>query len=77
VLALVLVGGALFVALLWAMGQGGGFAGLDNGGGHGRATGVNGFAGFARLLEADGRPTPRGRTSRRSSRRGATWGRPW
>jgi len=54
VLALVLAGGALFVALLWAMGQGGGFAGLDNGGGHGRATGVNGFAGFARLLEADG-----------------------
>lgn len=54
VLALVLVGGALFVSLLWAMGQGGGFTGLDNGGGHGRGTGVNGFAGLARLLEADG-----------------------
>lgn len=54
VVALVLVGGALFVALLWAMGQGGGFAGLDNGGGHGRANGVNGFSGFAKLLEADG-----------------------
>ncbi|MDE2404454.1 MAG: DUF4350 domain-containing protein [Sphingomonadales bacterium] len=55
-LALVLAGTLLFLGLVWALGSGGGFGrgGLDNGGGHGAATGFNGFAGFARLLAADG-----------------------
>ena len=46
----------LFVALLWMIGAGLGGPSANDGGGHGAGTGLNGFAGFARLIEARGTP---------------------
>lgn len=54
-LLLVLGGGALFVALMWMIGAGLGASSANDGGGHGAGKGLNGFAGFARLIEAQGR----------------------
>lgn len=59
--ALVLVGVALFAALLWQVG--GGLAGnqINNGDGHGGGKGLNGFAGLVRLLASDGQDVALGR----------------
>ncbi len=54
-LLLVLGGSALFVALLWMIGAGMTGGSANDGGGHGAGRGLNGFAGFARLIEAQGR----------------------
>ena len=49
-LAVIAVGAGAFLLLLYAIGAG--WDGEDrNGGAHAAATGLNGFAGFARLLE--------------------------
>ena len=53
-LALIAVGAALFMALLWMIGTGNGFGDTDNGGGHGGGKGLNGFAGLARLVGSAG-----------------------
>ncbi len=54
VLALVVGGAALFVALLWMIGAGITAPGTNDGGAHGAGKGLNGYAGLARLLEAGG-----------------------
>ncbi len=54
-LLLVLGGAALFVALLAMIGAGMAGPSANDGGGHGAGKGLNGFAGFARLLEEQGR----------------------
>lgn len=54
-LLLVAGGAVLFVALLAMIGAGMGASSANDGGGHGAGKGLNGFAGFARLLEAQGR----------------------
>jgi hypothetical protein len=55
VAALVVGGFALFLALLFLLGRGESpLADTQNGAAHGLATGLNGYAGFARLLEAEG-----------------------
>lgn len=54
-LLLVLGGAALFVALLWMIGAGMGGGNTNDGGGHAAGRGLNGFAGFAQLIEAQGR----------------------
>lgn len=54
-LLLVLGGAALFVALLWMIGAGMSGGNANDGGGHAAGHGLNGFAGFARLIEAQGR----------------------
>jgi hypothetical protein len=63
--ALALVGGgfALFLAMLWLIGAGSDFGG-DRGAGqaHAAATGLNGYAGLARLIEADGYRIERSRS---------------
>lgn len=63
--ALALVGGgfALFLALLWLIGAGSDFGG-DRGTGqaHAGAPGLNGYAGLARLIEADGYRIERSRS---------------
>lgn len=52
-LALVAVGFALFLALIWLLASGASFGGDgDNGDGHAAAKGLNGFAGLVRLAEA-------------------------
>lgn len=56
VLGLVLVGTMAFVALLYLIGAGALSGPLNNGGSHAGGTGLNGFAGFARLVEARGHP---------------------
>jgi hypothetical protein len=61
VLALVVVGSALFLALLWMIGTGIERSQTNDGGGHGYGTGLNGYAGFADLLEAEGYRVVRGR----------------
>ena len=53
-LLLVLGGTALFVALLWMIGAGMTGGSANDGGGHGAGRGLNGFAGFARLIESQG-----------------------
>lgn len=53
-LALVTVGAALFLALLWMIGTGWGFDGSNDGGSHAGGKGLNGFAGLVRLAAADG-----------------------
>jgi hypothetical protein len=54
VLLLVLGGALLFVALLAMIGAGMGGSNTNDGGGHGAGKGLNGFAGLARLVEAQG-----------------------
>jgi hypothetical protein len=53
-LLLVLGGAALFVALLAMIGAGMGASSANDGGGPGVGKGLNGFAGFARLIEGRG-----------------------
>lgn len=62
--ALLLVAGgtALFVALLWMIGAGLNGGSVNDGGGHAGGKGLNGFAGFARLIEAQGREVRRARS---------------
>jgi hypothetical protein len=62
--ALLLVAGgtALFVALAWMIGAGLSGGSVNDGGGHGGGKGLNGFAGFARLIEAQGRTVYRARS---------------
>jgi hypothetical protein len=54
VIALLVVGAAAFTALLYAIGAGWDGRGDRNGDAHAAANGLNGFAGLARLLEAQG-----------------------
>jgi hypothetical protein len=54
-LLLVAGGAALFVALLWMVGAGLVGGSVNDGGGHAGGKGLNGYAGFARLIEAQGR----------------------
>ena len=61
-LLLVLGGAALFVALLAMIGAGMGGSSAYDGGGHGAGKGLNGFAGFARLIEGQGRVVHLSRT---------------
>ncbi|MDK4807576.1 MAG: DUF4350 domain-containing protein [Novosphingobium aromaticivorans] len=58
-LALLLVGVALFGVFLWYLGNGGPSA--NNGGGHAGGRGLNGFAGLAALVQADGQEVTLGR----------------
>jgi hypothetical protein len=60
VLGMVLIGALAFVALLWFLGTEGGNA--NNGGGHVGGRGLNGYAGLAALLEADGLEVGRARS---------------
>lgn len=53
-LVLVLGGAALFLALLWMIGAGLASGSANDGGGHGAGRGLNGFAGFSRLLQGAG-----------------------
>jgi hypothetical protein len=54
-LVLVLIGAALFLALLWMIGTGNGLGNNSNdGGSHAGGKGLNGFAGLVRLAAADG-----------------------
>ncbi|WP_068073275.1 hypothetical protein [Novosphingobium lentum] len=53
VLGLLLVGAVAFIALLWFLGNNSG-GNANDGGGHVGGKGLNGFAGIAALLEADG-----------------------
>lgn len=54
VLALVLLGGVLFVALLWMIGSGMSGSDTNDGGGHAGGKGLNGYAALATLLERRG-----------------------
>lgn len=51
-LGIVLIGALAFVAVLYWIGTGGGAT--NNGGGHAAGRGLNGYAGLAAMLEADG-----------------------
>ncbi len=62
VLALVVLGAALFVTLLWSIGTGGLDREPNDGGGHVGGKGLNGFAGIAQLLEAEGWQVRRSRS---------------
>lgn len=62
-LVLVVIGCALFVALLWMIGTGLGMGGTNNGGGHGAGKGLNGYAAVYRLLEEQGHDVRRGRNN--------------
>lgn len=62
VLGLVLVGTAAFIALLYLIGAGALSGPLNNGGSHAGGTGLNGYAAFARLIEARGHPVRLSRT---------------
>ena len=64
-LALVLVGGALFVALLWLIGSGANAGSTNNGGSHAGSKGLNGFAALADLLERRGYVVSRSRSEGR------------
>ncbi|MDC8754914.1 DUF4350 domain-containing protein [Erythrobacter sp. sf7] len=62
-LALVAVGFALFLALIWLIASGEDFGGGGNNGqAHAASKGLNGYAGLARLLEADGFGVTRSRS---------------
>ncbi len=50
-----------FVAFLYLVGQGGLSGNANNGRAHAASTGLNGYAGLVRLLEADGTPASRSR----------------
>ena len=52
-----------FVAFLYLVGQGGLSGNANNGRAHAASTGLNGFAGLTRLLEADGFPVIRSRNT--------------
>lgn len=53
VIGILLVGALAFVALLWFLGNDTGGSG-NNGGAHVGGHGLNGYAGLARMLEAEG-----------------------
>ncbi len=61
VLALVLIGSALFVALLWMIGTGTGFGSTNDGQAHAEGRGLNGYAAMAAYLEKRGHPIVRAR----------------
>jgi hypothetical protein len=65
VLALVLFGSVVFLALLWALGAGLTGGNANDGGGHAEGTGLNGYAALARLLEAQGHQVVRSRARSR------------
>lgn len=69
-LMLVLGGAALFVALLWMIGAGMGGGNTYDGGGHAAGRGLNGFAGFARLIEMQGRETRLSRSDKAAGETG-------
>ena len=54
ILAMLVVGGGAFLLLLYAIGAGWDVGSDRNGGAHAAANGLNGFAGLARLLKAQG-----------------------
>lgn len=62
VLAMVLLGSALFVAILWMIGAGMNAGSTNDGGGHVGGKGLNGFAGLADLLERRGYTVGRARS---------------
>ena len=64
-LALVPVGAALFVALLWMIGSGMNAGSANNGGNHAEGRGLNGFAALAGLLERRGYAVSRSRSEGR------------
>jgi len=59
-LGIVLIGALAFVTVLYWLGTGGGAA--NNGGGHAAGRGLNGYAGLAAMLEADGVTVQRARS---------------
>jgi hypothetical protein len=61
VAVLVLLGVAMFAALLWQVGGGLAATRTDNGGAHAGGTGLNGFAGLSRLLQGEGYAVTLGR----------------
>ena len=61
--ALVLFAILAFVAFLYLVGQGGLAGNANNGRAHAASTGLNGFAGLTRLLEADGTEVVRSRNA--------------
>ncbi|MDE2596203.1 MAG: DUF4350 domain-containing protein [Sphingomonadales bacterium] len=63
VLALVLFGGAVFVALLWMIGAGMTAGNTNNGGGHVGGKGLNGYAALASYLEKRGMTVTRVRSA--------------
>jgi hypothetical protein len=65
VLALVLLGAGLFVALLWLIGSGSGGGSTNDGGGHAGGKGLNGYAALAMLLEKRGYVVSRARSEAR------------
>ena len=65
VLALVLLGAALFVALLWMIGSGMDSGSTNDGGGHAGGKGLNGYAALADLLEKRGYVVSRARSAAR------------
>jgi len=62
VVVLVLVGVAMFAALLWQVAGGVAATRSDNGGAHAGGTGLNGFAGLSRLLQGEGYAVTLGRS---------------
>jgi len=61
VLALVLIGSALFLSLLWMIGTGTGFGSTNDGQSHADGRGLNGYAAMARYIEKRGHPVVRAR----------------
>jgi hypothetical protein len=59
-LGIVLIGTLAFIAVLYWLGTGGGAA--NNGGGHAAGRGLNGYAGLAAMIEADGVTVRRARS---------------
>ena len=55
-LAIVLLGAALFMALLWMIGTGTGFSETNDGQAHAEGRGLNGYAAMAQYLEKRGHP---------------------
>lgn len=64
VLALVLIGGFVFAALLWSIGTGMAGGPVNNGGSHAGGTGLNGYAALAELLDRQGYSVRRSRSER-------------
>ena len=65
VLALLLLGGVLFVALLWLIGSGSASGSANNGGAHAGGKGITGYAALADLLERRGYTVSRSRSEGR------------
>ena len=65
VLALVVLGSALFVALLWILASGMDSGSTNDGGGHAGGKGLNGYAALANLLEKRGYTVSRTRSESR------------